>query len=84
MIATARMPDPNRVQWRASLDRAWRTPTLRRLFEQECGIAPLSPGDQGRANTAARAYESSFLVWATHHLGLESSAPVEISRATRR
>ena len=83
MIAEARLPEPKRVQWRASLDRAWRTPAIRRLFEQECGFSPLSPGDQGRANPMARTYESSFLIWATRHLGLESAAPMDIARKAR-
>ena len=68
--------------WRVLVDRAWRTPNLRRTFESENDLEPLAEaGDLKRFQAAsgyAGAYERRFLIWATLRLGLEGDAPSDI------
>lgn len=80
----ANLAAPNRSQagWRISVDRAWRSASLRRKFEIECGLDPLAenPSDQTRQafDGFAKTYHDRFLVWATKQLGLEQEAPPAI------
>ena len=73
-----------RADWRISLDRAWRSEPLRRQFEAECRISPLSDTETGQQDQAIsghmQAYHEQFLVWATRHLGLVDHAPADIRR----
>jgi hypothetical protein len=74
-----REPAPN---WRTALDRAWRTASVRRLFEAECGLTPLSSTDNESLKQAITGqtgvYQERFLLWATRHFGLEEQAPPDI------
>lgn len=68
--------------WRVALDRAWRSPAMRRTFESECGMTPLAETDAGMHEQAlsghAKRYHYEFQVWATRRLGLEMLAPPAI------
>lgn len=68
--------------WRTLLDRAWRSASVRRLFEAECGLAPLPTTDEGAFRQAisgqAALYQERFLIWATKHFGLVDQAPSAI------
>jgi hypothetical protein len=70
--------------WRVSVDRAWRSETVRRKFEDECGFAPLAEAEHERHRQAlsgdVQRYRESFVLWATKYLGLGEQAPLEIRR----
>ena len=70
--------------WRIELDRAWRSPAMRRKFESECGMSPLAETDAGVEEQAlsghTKRYHYEFQVWATRRLGLELVAPPAIRK----
>jgi hypothetical protein len=76
--------EPGGTNWRVALDRAWRSPAMRRTFESECGMAPLAETDAGMHQQAssghAERYHHEFQVWATRRLGLEMLAPPAIKQ----
>ena len=75
---------PQGGSWRLSLDRAWRTASVRRTFESECGLAPLAESEEVMREQSssghAEAYHDQFLLWATKYLGLEGQAPPSIQK----
>jgi hypothetical protein len=72
----------HQMTWRISLDRAWRSGSLRRKFETECGLQPLADTEEGRQQQTfsgdVQVYHDRFLLWATTYLGLEDQAPPDI------
>jgi len=90
MPMAAHSTEPRERNWRVELDRAWRSPTVRRNFETQCDIAPLSETQAGLEEQAlsghAQRYHHDFQVWATKYLGLETWAPPAIRQelASRR
>lgn len=64
--------------WRVAVDRAWRSPELRREFEAESGLSPLAEYGARRSEQVERghvvAYEEQFREWATKKLNLGSSS----------
>jgi hypothetical protein len=53
MHPTIQNTDPEKTNWRVELDRAWRSPVMRRAFETECHVAPLAQTDTGLAEQAS-------------------------------
>ena len=84
MRANSRPRSTVEPNWYSSLDCAWRSASVRRLFEAESGLAPLRSADDATVTQAlsgeAKEYYDRFLVWATKHFGLQANAPASIRR----
>jgi hypothetical protein len=82
MADVNRIPYESLPNWRISLDRAWRTASVRRQFETETGLSPLPSGDDNALRNAMSGqtaqYQDRFVIWATRHFGLAELAPAVI------
>ena len=82
MSSSSKRADLGGTGWVIAIDDAWRTPRVRREFEQSTGEAPLGVGEvveraDRQAGRTAR-YRDAFTLWVTRCGGLEDVAPASV------
>jgi len=70
------------LNWRISLDRAWRSDPIRRQFEAETGLDRLADNEKELEKQALsghmQTYHEQFLLWASRLLQMEDCAPKDV------